>query len=71
MLVTPPLLTGMFVGLSMSLFQTVTSLQEQTMAIVPKMMAVVALLLLILPWIMATLRDFTQGLFENLAMYGS
>ena len=71
MLVTPALLTGMFVGLSVSLFQTVTSLQEQTMAIVPKMMAVVALLLLILPWIMTTLRDFTEGLFENLAMYGS
>ena len=70
MLVTPALLTGMFVGLSVSLFQTVTSLQEQTMAIVPKMMAVVALLLLLLPWIMTTLRDFTQGLFENLAMYG-
>ncbi len=71
LLVTPALLTGMFVGLSVSLFQTVTSLQEQTMAIVPKMMAVVALLLLLLPWIMATLRDFTQTLFENLAMYGS
>jgi flagellar biosynthetic protein FliQ len=71
MLVTPALLTGMFVGLSVSLFQTITSLQEQTMAIVPKMMAVVALLLLLLPWIMATLRDFTQTLFENLAEFGS
>ncbi len=71
MLVTPALLTGMFVGLSVSLFQTITSLQEQTMAIVPKMMAVVALLLLLLPWIMTTLRDFTQTLFENLAEFGS
>ncbi len=71
LLVTPALLTGMFVGLSVSLFQTVTSLQEQTMAIVPKMMAVVALLLLLLPWIMTTLRDFTTSLFENLATFAS
>ena len=48
MLVTPALLTGMFVGLSMSLFQTVTSLQEQTLTMVPKMMSVVAILLLLL-----------------------
>ena len=71
LLVTPALLTGMFVGLSVSLFQTVTSLQEQTLAMVPKMMAVVAVLLLLLPWILTTLRDFALNLFENLAFYGA
>ncbi len=71
LLVTPALLTGMFVGLSVSLFQTVTSLQEQTLAMVPKMMAVVAVLLLLLPWILTTLRDFAHKLFENLAAYGA
>ena len=71
MLVTPALLTGMFVGLAMSLFQTITSLQEQTLTMVPKMMAVVAVLLLLLPWILVTLRDFTRALFENLAFYGA
>ena len=69
-LVTPALLTGMFVGLCVSLFQTITSLQEQTLALVPKMMAVVAVLLLLLPWILTTLRDFSRSLFENLALFG-
>ncbi len=71
LLVTPALLTGMFVGLSVSLFQTITSLQEQTLAMVPKMMAVVAVLLLLLPWILTTLGDFARNLFENLAAYGA
>ena len=70
MLVTPALLTGMFVGLSMSLFQTVTSLQEQTLTMVPKMMSVVAIILILLPWLLVTLRDFTTTLFQDLASYG-
>ena len=44
MLVTPALLVGMTVGLVVSIFQTLTSLQEQTLTIVPKMLAVVATL---------------------------
>ncbi len=70
MLVTPALLTGMFVGLGMSLFQTITSLQEQTLTMVPKMMSVVAIILVLLPWLLVTLRDFATTLFQNLASYG-
>ena len=70
MLVTPALLVGMFVGLCVSLFQTITSLQEQTLAMVPKMLAVVATVVVLLPWTLTRLREFARGLFENLAMYG-
>ena len=70
MLVAPALLVGMFVGLCMSLFQTITSLQEQTLAIVPKMIAVCVTIIVLLPWILARLRDFARLLFENLADYG-
>lgn len=70
MLVAPVLLVAMFVGIVVSLFQTMTSLQEQTLALVPKMLAVVATLILLMPWILAKLRDFARGLFENLAAYG-
>jgi flagellar biosynthetic protein FliQ len=66
----PALLVGMFVGLCVSLFQTVTSLQEQTLTIVPKMLAVTATLLLLTPWILGTLREYTATLFQNLAAYG-
>lgn len=70
MIVTPALLVGMMVGLLISFFQTVTSLQEQTLTIVPKMLAVVTTLLLLMPWILGTLRDFTTSLFSNLAEFG-
>ena len=70
MIVAPALLVGMTVGLVMSLFQTITSLQEQTLAIVPKIIAVVFVILIMLPWILNTLQEFAKGLFENLAQFG-
>jgi flagellar biosynthetic protein FliQ len=66
----PALLVGMLVGLVVSFFQTVTSLQEQTLTIVPKMLAVLATLVLLMPWILGTLREYTAALFQNLAAYG-
>ncbi len=70
MIVSPALLVGMTVGLVMSLFQTITSLQEQTLAIVPKIIAVVFTVILMLPWVLETLREFASSLFSNLSSYG-
>ncbi len=70
MIVAPALLIGLVVGLCVSFFQTITSLQEQTLAIVPKMRAVVSVLLLLMPWILGTLRESARALFSNLAEYG-
>ena len=70
MICAPALLVGMMVGLAVSFFQTVTSLQEQTLTIVPKMLAVLATIVALMPWILGTLREFTAALFENLAAYG-
>ena len=70
MVVAPALLIGMAVGLLVSFFQTITSLQEQTLTIVPKMLAVVTAILLLMPWILGTLREFTMALFSNLDTYG-
>jgi flagellar biosynthetic protein FliQ len=69
-LVLPALLVGMAVGLLVSFFQTLTSLQEQTLTIVPKILAVVATLLVLMPWILGTLKEFTAALLQNLAAYG-
>ena len=66
MLATPLLLMGMTVGLMVSLFQAVTSLQEQTLTFVPKALAVSALLFLIMPWMVRTLMDYTKGIFEKI-----
>ncbi len=68
-IVSPVLLVGMFTGLAASLFQTVTGLQEQTLAIVPKMIMVVAALLILTPWIIRTLVEFASSLFSGLAAY--
>lgn len=66
----PALLVGMAVGLVVSFFQTVTSLQEQTLTIVPKMLAVLVTIVLLMPWILGTLREYTATLFSNLSAYG-
>jgi len=70
MICAPALLVGMMVGLTVSFFQTVTSLQEQTLTIVPKMLAVLATIILMMPWILGTLREYTANLFQNLSAYG-
>ena len=70
MIVAPALLVGLSVGLLVSFFQTITSLQEQTLTIVPKMLAGVAPLLALLPWILGTLTEFTTALLRDLALYG-
>lgn len=55
----PVLLTGMCIGLCVSLFQTVTSIQEQTLTFVPKALGVCAVLAVALPWMIRTLVEFT------------
>ena len=66
MIALPLLLTGMVVGLMVSLFQAVTSLQEQTLTFVPKALAVAMLLFFIMPWMVRTLMDYTTSMFEKM-----
>jgi flagellar biosynthesis protein FliQ len=62
----PFLLTAMVVGLAVSLFQAVTSIHEQTLVFVPKALAVVAVLLLLLPWIVRSTVEFTTAIIEKI-----
>ena len=66
MIALPLLLTGMAVGLLVSLFQAVTSLQEQTLTFVPKALAVAALLCFIMPGVVRTLMDYTTNMFDKM-----
>jgi len=66
MVAAPLLIVGMVVGLIISLFQAVTSLQEQTLAFAPKALMVTGLLFLLLPWVVRTLVDFTTEIFNKL-----
>ncbi len=64
-----PLLVGLFVGVIISIIQSVTQIQEQTLVLVPKMLAVAVVLLLCLPWMLQVLLDFTATLFIHLPDY--
>lgn len=65
-LASPILLTVLAIGLGISLFQAVTSIQEQTLSFVPKVIGVVALLVVLLPWMMRTMIEFTRAIFERI-----
>lgn len=65
----PMLLIALAVGLLISIFQATTQIQEQTLAFVPKIIAVLFALLIFGPWILTTLVDFTYGILNNLASY--
>ena len=63
---SPLLLVGMAVGLLVSVLQTITSVREQTLTFVPKMAAVLATVLILLPWLLATLCRYAASLLANL-----
>jgi len=69
-LAAPFLVTAMVVGLAISLFQAVTTIHEQTLAFVPKALAVVAVLLLLLPWLVRSLVEFTTAVIEKIPQMG-
>jgi flagellar biosynthetic protein FliQ len=65
-LASPILITAMVIGLAVSLFQSVTSIQEQTLTFVPKALAIVALLILLMPWMLRTLVEFAAGMIGKI-----
>jgi flagellar biosynthetic protein FliQ len=65
-LAAPFLLTAMVIGLAVSLFQAVTSIHEQTLTFVPKALGVIGVLLLLLPWMIRTLMEFTIVVLQKM-----
>lgn len=59
----PLLLVGLVVGLIVSVLQAATQLQEQTLSFIPKIVAVVVVLFIALPWFLAQIIDYTEELF--------
>lgn len=64
----PVMLIAMFVGLVISLLQAVTQLQDQTLSFVPKILAMVATILVLLPWLFGQLIDYTHELWKNIPL---
>jgi len=66
MLISPILGTAMSVGLSVSLLQSVTSIQEQTLSFVPKLVGVGVMIMVSAHWMMRTLMEFTASFFMRI-----
>ena len=62
----PILLTAMILGLCISLVQAVTTISEQTLTFVPKALSVIGILLLLLPWIVRSLIEFTTNVIQKM-----
>ncbi len=61
----PVLLVGMAAGLLVGLMQALTQVQDQTVAFVPKILAMAAVLVVCLPWLLTRMVEFTRVVFEN------
>jgi flagellar biosynthesis protein FliQ len=63
---TPVLLAGMIVGLVIGLLQALTQIQEQTVAFVPKIVAMVLVLSLTLPWLISQMLQYSTDLISGI-----
>ncbi|MCC5822976.1 MAG: flagellar biosynthetic protein FliQ [Planctomycetes bacterium] len=60
----PLLLAGMMIGLVVSLFQSVTSIQDQTLTFVPKIIIIVVVAVILMPWMIELLTAFTREMLS-------
>jgi len=70
LLVMPTVVASLTVGLLVSIFQTVTSIQEQTLSFAPRIVAVGIVIALTLPWSLEVLITFSQRMFMIVAESG-
>ena len=66
MIAAPVLLTGLVVGLAVSLLQAATQVQEQTLSFIPKILGMMAALFVCLPWMMTTVSGFARQLIDGM-----
>lgn len=68
--VSPILLVALFIGLIVGIFQSLTQIQEMTLAFVPKIIAVFATIILLFPFMLNQMRALSEGLFDKIANGG-
>jgi flagellar biosynthesis protein FliQ len=69
-LIGAPLLgAALVIGLAVSVFQVVTSIQDMTLTFVPRMVGICLLTLVLMPWIISRIVSFTTELFGRFALY--
>jgi len=68
MLAAPLLLASLVIGLIISVFQAVTSINEATLAFAPKIVAVMVAMIIFFPWMMSYMGDFTREIYSFIAL---
>jgi flagellar biosynthetic protein FliQ len=69
MIAMPMLGVGLLVGLTVSIIQAATQIQEMTLTFIPKIVSIFLALLIAFPWIMDKILTFTRELFLNIPNY--
>jgi len=64
LLALPGLLTGMLLGLAVSIFQATTQINEMTLSFIPKILGVVIVIVLTMPWMLNSITDFSTHVFS-------
>ncbi len=69
LLALPGLLTGMFIGLAVSIFQATTQINEMTLSFIPKIIGVVVVIILTMPWMLNAMTDFATNIFNMMSTF--
>lgn len=68
-LALPGLLTGMLLGLAVSIFQATTQINEMTLSFIPKIVGVVIVIILTMPWMLNSMIDFSTNIFNMIPTF--
>lgn len=71
MVVGPLLISGLLVGVSVAVFQAVTSIREMTLTMIPKILTVVGVLIWLLPWMLRVIVAYTASMMQWMQVFGT
>ncbi len=69
LLALPGLLVGMLLGLAVSIFQATTQINEMTLSFIPKIIGVVVVIILTMPWMLNSMNDFATKVFNMIPTF--
>lgn len=65
----PPLIVSIIIGLLISIFQAATQIHEMTLVFVPKILAIAACMMILFPWMLNIMITYTANLISNIPVY--
>jgi len=66
----PIMMSGLAIGLTIALFQALTTIQEMTLTFVPKILVIFTAVIFFLPWMMTTIIEFAHSLYDRMVGLG-